>query len=212
MDASKDENTNPKRGGKRPGSGRKKANQNKVIASPKEDQKDLGGRPTRYKPEFAKQALNYCYLGATDDQLAVYFDVTKRTIHYWKKKHPEFADAVKNGKDYADALVAKSLYQRAIGYSCPETKVNVYDGEVILTEITKHYPPDTTACIFFLKNRQPHLWRDKVEVESTGKLDPDLIERLKTDMIERMERARERQKQVLLERGLLDVDGETIND
>ncbi|QSB03228.1 helix-turn-helix domain-containing protein [Methylomonas sp. EFPC1] len=125
------------------------------------------GRPTALKPEFIDQAYNYCLLGATDAQLAGFFGVSEKTINTWKKQAPEFADSLKRGKTLADAQVANSLFHRATGYSHPETKVNIADGQVILTDVTKHHPPDTTAAIFWLKNRQPDKWRDKVEVNGS---------------------------------------------
>ena len=73
--------------------------------------------------------------------------------------------SLKVGKDIPDQNVERSLYQRAIGYSHPDVDIRVVDGDVVQTEIVKHYPPDTTAAIFWLKNRKPKDWRDKQEVE-----------------------------------------------
>lgn len=126
-----------------------------------------GGRPSRYKPDFAEQAAKLCKLGATDKDLSEFFGVTDRTINRWKEAHPEFCHALKLGKESADDLVQKSLYQRAIGYSHPETKVFNNQGEIVTHEVTKHYPPDTVSMIFWLKNRRPEMWRDKQEHEHT---------------------------------------------
>lgn len=125
-----------------------------------------GGRPTKYKSEFVELAYNYCLLGAIDTELATFFDVDVDTIHRWKKDHPEFYDSIKKGKAYADAQVASKLYHRANGYEHPEDDIKVCDKEIVITATIKHYPPDTTACIFWLKNRQPEKWRDKQVVES----------------------------------------------
>jgi hypothetical protein len=125
--------------------------------------KHAGGRPTAYRPEYAELGFNYAVLGAIDEQLAEFFHVTRKTIDTWKKTYPAFADALQRGKVIADAEIARSLYHRAKGYSHPETLVHCYQGEILKTDVTKHYPPDTTACIFWLKNRQPSLWRDRVE-------------------------------------------------
>jgi hypothetical protein len=122
---------------------------------------------TDYKPEYAVQAEKLCLLGATDDDLAAFFEVGQRTIRRWKTAHPEFMAALKVGKDQADDRVVRSLFQRAMGYSHPDVHVSNFKGDVTVTPITKHYPPDTTACIFWLKNRQPAAWRDRVE--HTGK-------------------------------------------
>jgi hypothetical protein len=122
-------------------------------------------RPSAYKPEYAEQAAKLCALGATDQTLAEFFNVTFRTIQNWKIDHEEFFHSLKVGKEIPDENVERSLYQRAIGYSHPDTDIKIIDGKVVKTETVKHYPPDTTAAIFWLKNRKPKDWRDKQEVE-----------------------------------------------
>jgi hypothetical protein len=72
------------------------------------------------------------------------------------------------GRDIADANVGKSLYDRAMGYSHPEDKIFVHNGETIIVPTTKHYPPDTASAIFWLKNRQPAKWRDTQNIELSG--------------------------------------------
>lgn len=81
-------------------------------------------------------------------------------------------------------MVSKRLYSRALGYSHKATKIflRAGDSEPTLVEYTEHYPPDTTACIFWLKNRQPRKWRDRQEIEH------DISE----DFAEKLIRARER--------------------
>lgn len=127
-------------------------------------------RPTAYKKEYAEQARKLCLLGATDVDLAEFFDVAKSTINLWKKKHPEFSDSLKKGKTVADAEVAESLYKRAIGIEYTETKVST-DGSKKKQEVTKKFiPPDAVSAIFWLKNRQPSKWRDKPLVEDEGEI------------------------------------------
>jgi hypothetical protein len=128
-----------------------------------------GGRKTTYKKEYADLAYKFCLLGAIDKELADFFEVAENTINVWKRKHKEFELALKEGKEQADTNVADRLYQRAIGYSHPEEKLFQYNGEVIRAETIKHYPPDTTAMIFWLKNRQKDRWRDRQDHELTGK-------------------------------------------
>lgn len=129
--------------------------------------KHPGGRPTAYKPDYAKEAYEYCAIfGADDKMLAKKFGVAESTLYLWKLKHNEFSEALKRGKDAFDTQhVEKSLLKRAMGYTL--------EG--------KHYPPDTTACIFWLKNRQPRKWRDKQELEHFGELKINIVNYGDTD-------------------------------
>lgn len=129
------------------------------------------GRPSAYKPEYAEQAFKLCLLGATDADLGNFFGVSEQTINAWKSSHSEFLESLKNGKDSADANVANSLYRRALGYSHEAVKIfaDVKTGAEQVVPYTEHYPPDTTAAIFWLKNRQRKNWRDKQDIEHSGK-------------------------------------------
>lgn len=119
------------------------------------------GRPSSYRPEYVEQAAKLCLLGATDKQMADFFEVSEVTFNAWKKEHPDFLKSLKENKEIADAQVASSLFNRALGYSHNEDDIRAVNGEIVITPTIKHYPPDTTACIFWLKNRQPKLWREK---------------------------------------------------
>ena len=132
------------------------------------------GRRTTHKPEYNKQAYRLCLLGATDKDLAAFFQVTEQTINNWKKDHKDFFESLKDGKEIADAKVGEKLFQRATGYEHQEDKVFCNSsGEVTVVPTTKHYAPDPTSMIFWLKNRRPDLWRDRVE--HTGADGKDLI-------------------------------------
>ena len=129
------------------------------------------GRPTKYKPEYKEQVYKLCLLGATDADIANFFDISEATLNNWKIEHPDFLESIKNGKVHADATVAESLYKRANGYEHEDVDIKMYEGEIIKTKLIKHYPPDTTAGIFWLKNRRPKDWRDKQEVEHSGSME-----------------------------------------
>lgn len=132
-----------------------------------------GGRPKSFKPEYVEQAKKLCLLGATDMDLADFFQVHVATLKRWKNEYPEFNDALKLGKEVPDRLVERSLYNRAVGYTYESEKVFQYQGEVVRAPVREHVPPDTTAQIFWLKNRRPDLWRDvhKHEVGGVGAFD-----------------------------------------
>lgn len=129
-----------------------------------------GGRPTKYKPEYVKIAQKMCELGAIEKEVAAAMGVDVLTIHRWKQAYPEFRNALKIGKEPADDRVEESLYHRALGYSHPEVDIRVIEGKVVQTPIIKHYPPDPTSMIFWLKNRRPDQWREKREPEGTDEL------------------------------------------
>lgn len=123
------------------------------------------GRPTKYKKEYALTAFKLCLLGHTDAELADFFEVDEATINRWKAKHPEFCESLNKGKDFADAEIAHSLYQRARGYEHPEDDIRVVAGELTITPTTKHYPPDSTALAYWLNNRSRGKFRHKTETE-----------------------------------------------
>lgn len=141
------------------------------MAAPKGNKFAEGGSgPTKYKPEYDEQAYKLCLLGHIDSELADFFEVNEDTIHEWKKVHKSFSESVKKGKANSDADVAHSLYKRATGYDAPDTDIKMYEGQIIQTPIIKHYPPDPTAMIFWLKNRQKDKWRDKQEIAHEGEM------------------------------------------
>lgn len=140
-----------------------------------EVKKKSRGRKSEYREEYAEQALKLCLLGATDKEIAEFFSVSEQTLNSWKKKFPQFLESLKKGKAVADANVASRLYSRAIGYDAKATKFATNEARITdKVEYIEHYPPDTTAAIFWLKNRQPAKWRDKKEVENLVKLGDEL--------------------------------------
>lgn len=122
------------------------------------------GAPTKYRQEYDHQAYKLCLLGHTDAELAEFFEVQESTINNWKIAHPSFLESIKNGKQIADSNISESLYKRAMGYEHPDIDIKVVNGAIVQTPLMKHYPPDPTSMIFWLKNRQPKKWRDKQEV------------------------------------------------
>lgn len=138
------------------------------------------GRPTDYDPDYARQAKKLCELGATDAQLADFFGVSTKTIDRWKVRYEDFCLSLKNGKDIPDDQVERSLYQKARGYVYTEQvaikvkSVEYADGKKVaetedikVIDVERHAPPDTTAQIFWLKNRRKAEWRDRVETAVT---------------------------------------------
>lgn len=109
--------------------------------------------------------------GLTDEQLAAKIGITATTLYDWKKKYPVISEALKRGKEVVDVEVENALLKRAMGYEYTETRTETSDDGTVKTIVMqKTMPPDTTAQIFWLKNRRPAVWRDKQQVEhSTDK-------------------------------------------
>ena len=127
-----------------------------------------GGRPPVYGPECAEQAAKLCKLGATDIELADFFEVDVRTIYRWRNEHEEFCQAVRTGKDACDDRVERSLYQRAVGYTFESEKVFQFQGQIVRAETREHVPPDPGAAFNWLKNRRGDSWRDKTDHNHSG--------------------------------------------
>lgn len=126
------------------------------------------GQPTKFNKEVKRQIEILALKGFTDKEMAEVVGVKEQTINNWKKKHPKFFESLKDWKKEADKKIEKSLFERASGYEHPETKVQFVDGKWEQVELTKHYPPDPTSMIFWLKNRKSDVWSDKKEVDVTG--------------------------------------------
>lgn len=105
--------------------------------------------------------------GLIDEDIAHNVGISPATLYEWKKRFPEISEALKKGKEIVDIQVENALFKRAMGYEYEETKIIISekDGKRVET-VKKQMPPDTTAQIFWLKNRKPEKWRDRVEVQN----------------------------------------------
>ena len=115
--------------------------------------------------------------GLTDEDIANKMGITRSTFYAWKDKYSVISDALKNGKEVADFAVENALYKSALGYDVVEYEEKIDAmGVKQRCEKKRHIPPNTTAQIFWLKNRKPSVWREKQEAkvevyESDGFLD-----------------------------------------
>ena len=115
--------------------------------------------------------------GLIDEQIAHNMGITTKTLYEWKNKYGEISEALKKGKEVIDRQVENALLKRALGYAYDET---TYEDGVETKRVTKEVAPDTTAQIFWLKNRKPAEWRDKIEQQQTVTIQDDgFLEALK---------------------------------
>ena len=171
------------------------------------------GRPSSFKPEYTEQVERLCKLGTTDRDLCLFFNVSPQTVENWKKTHPEFFLALMKGKQEADTNVAEAMYKNATGYDYYEEQAvklretSYVDGKVSkvreyleVVTVRRHQPADTTAQIFWSKNRRPDLWRDVKKIDS----EPEMVKQTYSG---------EALLARLKERGFVELEGEyTIVD
>lgn len=103
--------------------------------------------------------------GLTDKQISKNIGISESTLNDWKKKFPEFSESLKQSKEIADRQVENALHKTALGFYYEEDMVT-NQGDVV--RVKKYSKPNTTAQIFWLKNRKPADWRDKQEIEQTN--------------------------------------------
>lgn len=122
-------------------------------------------RPSKYETHVAprlEEIKDWCRNGATDEEIAKRLGISIASFYNFKNLFLEFLEALKETKEIVDAQVENALLKRALGYSYDEVTQELVDGELKVTKvITKQVVPDTTAQIFWLKNRRPDKWRDK---------------------------------------------------
>lgn len=134
--------------------------------------KDVGGRPTKYNPKYHNPWVrSLAREGLTGKQIAAELGIAESTLYKWASENPEFSECINEGRESADAMVEAAMFRKAIGCTITETRmIGAPNGNGGVTpakveKVTREVLPDTAACIFWLKNRQPDKWRDKREYE-----------------------------------------------
>jgi transposase-like protein len=148
----------------------------------KPPKKPKEGRPSLYSPEeHPKTARKVMGEGKTLGELSEVLGINRSTLDDWRKNHVEFSVMIEMGKNDATDRVERALYERATGYTYPSEKIVVVSGgqgmgsSVERVPIKEHCPPDPGAAIHWLKNRRPTEWKDKQEVEHSGKVSLEQI-------------------------------------
>ncbi|WP_211270698.1 transposase [Paenisporosarcina indica] len=143
-----------------------------VSHNPNSLMKKKVGRKPLYTYWLTEEGLvkvkKFAEIGLIGKEIAQNIGINHTTLYDWMQKFPELAEAIRNGRKVMDEQVENSLLKRAMGYQYEEeTWRKDHDGEMIVVKkVLKSQAPDVTAQIFWLKNRQPKLWRDKVEIQN----------------------------------------------
>lgn len=151
----------------------------KVVRLLAKKKRNKGGARGKYQEWITYEGLlkleAWARDGLTDEQIASNVGIVPATLYVWKNKYPEISEALKRGKEVIDIQVENALLKRAKGYTYSEvTRERVFDENTgkfkleITKSVTKEALPDTTAQIFWLKNRKPAEWRDKQSIEHSG--------------------------------------------
>lgn len=117
------------------------------------------------EPEGLLKIEGWARDGLTDEQIAGNIGISRSTLNSWKDKYSDISDTLKRGKEVVDRQVENALLKRALGYEYTETTreyIPELDEMKTTKKVTKQVAPDTTAQIFWLKNRKPDKWRDKL--------------------------------------------------
>src|SRR5690625_2885606 len=134
--------------------------------------KRKGGRRGKYHDWITEEGLlkieGWARDGLTDKQIAHNIGVTEQTLNNWKKRYPSLFESLKRGKEVVDRQVENALLKRALGYQYDEVTYEFGDE---VKRVTKEVVPDTTAQIFWLKNRKPEVWRDRQDINHSGNID-----------------------------------------
>lgn len=128
---------------------------------------EIPGKASAYPPVNKKQVYKLYLLGLNDERVADILDVSLRQLQNWKKEYPEFLHTIKKAKELTDGEIVNAMRRRALGYKHKATKIfyNAQEDKIVTKEYVERYPPDVAAASFLLRNRQPHLFKDKPEVE-----------------------------------------------
>lgn len=129
-------------------------------------QPHVHGNTTKWTIDRIKEVYKLALLGCTDENIAEFMEVNINTINLWKRSHPEFLQAMTDGKEKADAEMAHALYKRGTGFWMDEIHVCMYRGVVIQTTVPKYYPPESWAANKWLSVRQRVRWADVQRTET----------------------------------------------
>lgn len=194
-----------------PSAARKPAKGKSKAANARPVVKRKIGRPSPYKgAETCEQGRNLALLGLNDVEIAAELGVSHETVYAWKRQHPEFSEAMAEGKVRADGKIALSLYKRAAGeIKMPAVKVSFdKDGTPLYAPYVEHLPPDVGAMKMWLYNRQPGRWKDRREVDMTITLEQQIAQMSPEERKARLVELQAKAAGMLIEGEAVEIEGE----
>lgn len=137
-------------------------------------------RPSKYETHVQPKLMlieAWARDGLTDADMCKNLDIGKDAFIDYKKRYPELSEVLTRGKEVIDVMVENALLKAALGYDYTEEELNKMTGDPI--ELRKVAHPNTTALIFWLKNRKPKEWRDRQEIDHSGKIGVTIVDDIK---------------------------------
>jgi Helix-turn-helix domain of resolvase len=129
------------------------------------------GRPSKYRPEYARIAKAMVNRGSTIGEIAELFGVANSTIYLWQQTHAAFSEIFSDIGEPYDVRVERTLAERALGYTYDAVKIFNNKGKPVIVPYREHVPPDISAIKLWLSARKPERWRVKDELELSTNTD-----------------------------------------
>ena len=162
-----------------------------------------GGRPSKYKSEYAETAQKLCAMGGfTDLQLAKWFEVNVDTIYQWKLKHPEFADALKVGKAETDDLIERATVAHIAGYYVTVDEMDRFGN---VKQMQKWIPGNPHAGMKWLAARRPEQYRERKEDKRILSMDDAFLQ-----FLEKMDEEQKALKALNAPRQVIELKAENV--
>lgn len=144
-------------------------------ATKKKSGKNKVGAKSKYNPEWVSLVEAYARRGMTDKQMCECLRISHDTFYNYIKKHPEFSEAIKRGREPVHMEVENALLKNALGYEYDEEQYEVFaDGKIDKKRkrvVKKHVPGNLGAQIFWLINRLPDFWKQRKDDGKNGNVE-----------------------------------------
>jgi hypothetical protein len=162
-----------------------------------------GGRPSKYKSEYAETAQKLCAMGGfTDLQLAKWFEVNVDTIYQWKLRHPDFAEALKVGKSETDDLVERATVAGIAGYYVTVDEMDRFGN---VKQMQKWIPGNPHAGMKWLAARRPEQYRERKEDKRILSMDDAFLQ-----FLEKMDEEQKALKALNAPRQVIELKAENV--
>lgn len=138
------------------------------------------GKYSRWITEDGRRLIKgWARDGLTDEEIAKKMDISASTFYEWQKKYSEISEAIKRGREPTNVILEDTAFERATQWRTvkevtKEPRLNRKTGKIeliVVKEVEKRIPPDSTLLIFLMKNRMKEKYGDRQQVELSGQIE-----------------------------------------